>query len=106
LKAVHDQLERDFGQPLAGDIEKLLIGFSAKELAQAQEATFKILVDKLKAPDVCIRELALDNLRSLTGRDDLEYDPDRVKGAGLDAWQRLLERHELRPTAAFTKGVK
>ena len=43
-----------------------------------------------------IRELALDTLRRLTGRDDLGYDPDKPAGKGFDAWNDLLRRNELR----------
>jgi hypothetical protein len=103
IKAVHDQLERDFGPQQGGIIEKLLIGYNSRE---AQEATFKTLVDQLKAPDVGIRELALDNLRSLTGRDDLQYDPDKPDGPGLKAWRDLNDHHELRPAAAVGKAEK
>jgi hypothetical protein len=103
VKAVHDQLERDFGPQQGSAIEKLLIGFTAKD---AGEATFKGLVDQLRAPDVGIRELALDNLRSLTGRDDLQYDPDKFEGPGLKAWRDLSDHHELRPAAPVGKAEK
>jgi hypothetical protein len=104
-KALHDQLERDFGQPQAGTIEKLLIGYNAKEARD--EATYASLVKNLSAPDVAVRELALDNLRSLTGRTDLQYDPDQYEGPGLKAWRDLLRDHELRPAAAAaTKAEK
>ena len=46
-----------------------------------------------------IRELALDTLKRLTGRDDLGYDPDKPAGKGFDAWNDLLRRNELRPPA-------
>ena len=53
---------------------------------------------------VGIRELALDTLRRLTGRDDLGYDPDKPAGKGFDAWNDLLRRNELRtaPTPPAT----
>ena len=47
------------------------------------------------APSRGTRELVLDNLRSLTGRDSLEYDPDSPEGKGLKAWQDLLRKKEL-----------
>jgi hypothetical protein len=97
VKALHDQLEREFGQPQAGEIEKLLIGFNAKEARE--EATYARLVKDLSAPDVAVRELALDNLRSLTGRGDLQYDPDKFEGPGLKAWRDLLREHGLGPVA-------
>jgi hypothetical protein len=100
-KAVHDQLERDFGAAQAGILEKLLIGFNTKEARDP--ATYDGLVQKLSAPDVGVRELALDNLRSLTGRDDLQYDPDKFEGPGLNAWRQLNRDHELRPPAPLAK---
>jgi hypothetical protein len=102
-KAVRDQLEREFGSPQAATIEKLLIGYNPKE---ANEATYTTLVKSLAAPDVAVRELALDNLRSLTGRNDLQYDPDRFEGPGLSAWRDLLRDHELRPAAPAAKTEK
>ncbi len=103
-KAVHGQLERDFGPQQASTIEKLLIGFNTKD-ARA-ELTYKTLVTQLEAPEVGIRELALDNLRSLTGRDDLQYDPDKVRGPGLTAWQELNNHHELHRAAGAAKAEK
>jgi hypothetical protein len=104
VKAVHDQLERDFGPQHGTTIERLLIGFTAKDARD--ESTYKALVDQLKAADVGVRELALDNLRSLTGRDDLQYDPDKPDGPGLKAWRDLSEHRELRPAAAVSKAEK
>jgi hypothetical protein len=97
IKALHTQLERDFGASVAGTIEKLLIGFNAKEAKD--DATYALLVKHLSAPDVAVRELALDNLRSLTGRGDLQYDPDKFEGPGLKAWRDLLRDRELRAVA-------
>jgi hypothetical protein len=97
-KAVHDQLANDpqlSGQ--AATIEKLLIGYTPKEAGE--EATYAALVKHLSAPDVSVRELALDNLRSLTGRGDLQYDPDKFEGPGLKAWRDLLHDHALRAVA-------
>jgi hypothetical protein len=103
-KALHDQLEHDPQlQGQAATVEKLLIGFNSKEARE--ESTYALLVKHLSAPDVSVRELALDNLRSLTGRGDLQYDPDKFEGPGLKAWRDLLRDHELRaaaPAAAAT----
>jgi hypothetical protein len=101
-KALHDQLEREFGSPQAATIEKLLIGFNAREARD--EATYAALVKSLSAPEVAVRELALDNLRSLTGRNDLQYDPDKFEGPGLTAWSELLRQHELHPPAPAAKA--
>jgi hypothetical protein len=104
VKAVHDQLLSDLGEEQAKDVERLLIGFTPKEARD--EATFTNLVQQLKANYVGVRELALDNLRTLTGRDDLEYDPDKPEGRGQRAWSDLLRDHELRPAVPVGKAEK
>ena len=91
----------NFGAAQAENVEKLLVGFSPKEAKD--EATYEGLVQLLSGTDetlVGVRELALDNLQSLTGRDDLGYDPDKPEGKGLKAWKDLLHDHELHPPAA------
>ena len=47
-----------------------------------------------------MRELALDTLKRLTGRDDLGYDPDHPEGKGLNAWKELQRQGKLRFSAA------
>lgn len=97
-RELHSQLESTFGAELAERVEKLLVGFTAKEASE--EATYKKLVDDLSSPEVAVRELALETLQSLTGRDDLGYDPDHQTGKGLTAWKNLSNSHELKPVAA------
>jgi hypothetical protein len=103
-KLVHGQLIRDFGEDQATSVEKLLIGFTPEEARS--EATYNTLVKSLTSNEIAIRELALDNLRSLTGRDDLEYDPDKPEGRGLRAWQDLLRKREILPANAVGKAEK
>jgi len=88
-------LQNDFGEEFAATVEKLLVGYSAKEAREP--ATYTKLVDLLNSPEVAIRELALENLLTLTGRDDLGYDPDLPQGKGLRAWKDLDHSHELVP---------
>jgi hypothetical protein len=103
IKVVYDQLVRDFGEDQARILDKLLTGFTAKEARD--EATYTTLVKYLAAPDVGVRELALDNLRTLTGRDDLEYDADKFETSrGLNAWRELLKNHDLRPPTPAASG--
>jgi hypothetical protein len=99
-KALHDQLQNDLGVDLAAKVEKLLVGYTRKEARD--DSTYTALVQDLATDDpalVGVRELALSNLQALTGRDDLDYDPDRPEGKGLRAWKELLRNHELRPQA-------
>lgn len=97
-KAVRDELAKVFGAELAGSAEKLLQGFTADE--GSREATYVDLVRLLSTPELGTRELALQALMSLTGRDNLEYDPTKPEGKGLRAWQDLLLRKELLKNAA------
>ena len=53
---------------------------------------------------VGLRELALDTLKQLTGRDDLGYDPDHPDGKGLDAWKELQRQGKLRYSATRGKA--
>ncbi len=92
-KAVRDELAKVFGAELAGSAEKLLQGFTAEEATR--EATYAELVRLLSTPELGTRELALQSLMSLTGRDNLEYDPTKPEGKGLRAWQDLLLRKEM-----------
>jgi serine/threonine protein kinase/formylglycine-generating enzyme required for sulfatase activity len=93
LAAVRAQLVAVFGEK-ASVVEKLLIGFSSDEASRPQ--FFKQIVELLY-PDysVAVRELALDNLTELTGRDDLGYDPDHPTGPGLSAWVKLARQEAL-----------
>jgi hypothetical protein len=92
-KVVREELTKVFGADLAGPTEKLLMGFTADE--GSQEATYTELVRLLSTPELGTRELALQSLMLLTGRDNLEYDPTKPEGRGLKAWQDLLLRKEM-----------
>ncbi len=87
-KELRSQLQREFGDEEATIAEKLLVGYSPKQAGE--KATYKELVQLLGKADsaIGIRQLALDNLMELTGRDELEYDPEKPKGKGLKAWGR------------------
>ena len=98
LQDLREQLWNSYGPDLAAPVEKLLIGYTSTEARE--DETYTNLVQQLSNEDVGVRELALDNLRSLTGRDELNYDPDKPLGPGLKAWKDLLRDHELRPVAA------
>jgi hypothetical protein len=92
-KAVREALLRQYDQPWADINEKLLVGYRPEDAQD--EATMAKLVEYLSAPSRGTRQLALDNLRTLTGRgDNLEYDPDSPEGKGLKAWQDLVRKKE------------
>lgn len=95
MTTLREELKNVEGNERAGTVEKLLIGYSPKEAKEAD--TYTELVKLLNHGEVGVRELALLNLMSLTGRDSLQYDPDKPDGPGLEAWEQLLKSHELVP---------
>lgn len=96
LKRLREQLKQDFGENTSVIVEKLLTGFSGEE--SAVKETLPRLVELLspRTDSIGIRELALDNLKILTGRGDLGYNADDPEGEGLQAWRTLLNQGELR----------
>ncbi|WP_435010132.1 hypothetical protein P12x_001361 [Tundrisphaera lichenicola] len=96
-KVVREALVRQYGDSWAAISERLIIGFSPEEAKE--EATTEKLVEYLTAPSRGTRELAIDNLRAVTGRDSLEYDPDSPEGKGLKAWQDLIRKSESKPAS-------
>ena len=97
-KVVREALVRQYDQPWADITEKLLAGFRSEE-AKDEQTLIKLVEYLGSAPSRGTRELALDNLRSLTGRDSLEYDPDNPEGKGLKAWQDLVRKKEINKDA-------
>ncbi len=100
-RALHRELESFFGKDQGEKIEKLLVGYTDKEAKDPK--TYEGLVKLLESTDegaIGVRELALDNLETLTGRDDLGYDPAKPEGKGLRAWQDLQKNKELRQLSA------
>jgi len=100
---VRDQLAEEFGEETASFAGKMLIGFSPDEAAHPE--VYEQLVGLL-APaqeSIGVRELALDTLKRLTGRDDLGYDPDHPEGKGLSAWKDLQRQGKLRLAAPRAK---
>lgn len=83
------------GETWAALVVELLAGTAPEKARQRQ--TYVDLVSLLEHPDLGIRSLALDQLMHLTGRDSLQYDPDRPMGPGLDAWKSLLRSGEIQP---------
>jgi hypothetical protein len=101
---VREQLNEEFSERTGALVERMLVGYSPQEAANRE--IYPRLVGLL-APEqesVGIRELALDTLKRLTGRDDLGYDPDKPGGKGLEAWKDLLQRGQLHPISASPKA--
>jgi hypothetical protein len=96
-KRVQAQLDEEFGENVGAIAYHMLVGYTPDEVTKGD--IYPRLVGLLSSdqPSVGIRELALDTLKRLTGRDNLGYDPDHPSGKGLDAWNDLLRRNELKP---------
>ena len=94
---VRTQLDREFDDKLGASAQQMLIGYSPEDLAKGDVYQRLVSLMSPDQPKVGIRELALDSLRRITGRDDLGYDPDHPQGKGFDAWNDLLRRNELKP---------
>jgi len=104
-KAVRESLARQFDESWGPITGRLLVGFRPEDAKD--EPTMAKLVEYLStAPSRGTRELALDNLRLLTGRDTLEYDPDAPEGKGLKAWQDLVRKKEITKEARPAAGPR
>jgi len=101
---VRDQLVEEFGEETASFVGKMLIGFSPEEASNPQ--VYDQLVSLLPSgqESIGVRELALDTLKRLTGRDDQGYDPDHPDGKGLNAWKDLQRQGKLRYSAPRAKA--
>jgi hypothetical protein len=100
---VRDELIREFGEDTASTVGKMLMGFSPPEASSPE--VFEQLVGLLAPEQVHgVRELALDNLKRLTARDDLGYDPDHPEGKGLTAWKELQRQGKLRVSTPRPKS--
>jgi hypothetical protein len=101
---VREQLSEEFGDDTALFVEKMLIGITPDEASNPQ--IYERLVSLLgpERESVGIRELAIDTLKRLTGRDDLGYDPDHPEAKGLNAWKDLQKQGKLRYSATRGKA--
>ena len=98
-KDVHDQLVQEFGDRTAVLVEKMLVGYSEQEASKPELVKQLVGLLSPEQESIGVRELALDTLRRLTGRDDLGYSADHPEGQGLAAWNDLLARGELKVRA-------
>jgi hypothetical protein len=87
-RKLREQLEEEFGDKTSQIIEKLLIGVTKEEAAKSEA-----LVDLLSPRNnsLAVRELALDSLKVLTGRDELGYDPEHPDEKGYNTWKSALK---------------
>ena len=92
-RKLREQLEAEFSdnenKKTSQIIEKLLVGVTKEEAAKS-EALVDLLSPRNKS-SLAVRELALDNLKTLTGRDDLAYDPEHPDEKGYNAWKSALK---------------
>ena len=95
-KQLRASLVEELGDQTGQTVEKLLIGYSRDEAARKE--TQQRLVEMLSPRDqsLAVRELALDNLKNITGRDDQGYDPDNPDEKGYNAWKSLLNKDEIK----------
>jgi hypothetical protein len=94
---VRPALDQQFGENLGDVAMHLLAGYTPEEAARPDLYVHLVGLISPDQSSVGIRELAIETLKGLTGRDDLGYDPDKPAGRGFDAWNNLLQRNELRP---------
>lgn len=94
-KRLREQLDEDFGLAQGQVIEKLLIGYTPEEAAKKK--TLTDLVTNLLNPSLAIRELAIDNLKTLTAQDDLGYDPDHPDEKAVGSWRSAVNKEPARP---------
>jgi hypothetical protein len=97
---VREQLVEEFGEDTASVAGKMIVGFSTQEAASQQLIAQLVKMLSPEEVNVGVRELALDTLKRLTGRDDQGYDPDHPEGKGLSTWVDLERQGKLRPAAA------
>ena len=93
----------EFGEETASFVGKMLIGFSPEEASNPQVYRTARRPARTGTGSIGVRELALDTLKRLTGRDDLGYDPDHPEGKGLNAWKDLQRQGKLRFSAPRAK---
>jgi len=96
-KQLRASLGEEFGDQTGQIVEKLLIGYAPDEAARKE--THLRLVELLSPRDqsLALRELALDNLKNISGRDDQGYDPENPDEKGYNAWKSLLNKDEIKP---------
>jgi formylglycine-generating enzyme required for sulfatase activity len=90
LNSVRRQLVVEVGEEKATIVGQMLVGFSSIDAVSPPIRKRIVALLSSDEKSVGIRELAIDTLTQLTGRDNLEYDPDHPEEKGLSAWRRKL----------------
>lgn len=93
--ALRAQLDQFNGADWGATVDNLLAPLGVPPTRE----TYEVLVRLLANADVGVRELAIERLMALSGRDALGYDPDRPEGNALKAWQGLMREGRLGPAA-------
>ncbi len=91
---MRDQLSEEFGEERLALVEKMLDVHSRADAANAELLGRLVVLLEPEQESLGLRELALDDLKRMTGRDDLGYDPDHPQGRGLAAWRDIARRVE------------
>jgi hypothetical protein len=93
-RQLRGQLEEEFGEKTGQTIERLLIGIPKDQATKTENLTDLL---SPRNSSLAVRELALDNLKTQTGRDDLGYDPDHPDEKGYNTWKTLLKEGDPKP---------
>jgi hypothetical protein len=97
VKRSNEPLAEEFGDGPARVIQKLLVGYSPEEISKKE--TLERLVDHIspREQSLAVRELALENLRTISGKTDQGYDPENPDDKSFKLWKDLLTKGELKP---------
>jgi len=101
---MRDQLAEEFGQERLPFVLKMIEGHPRSESANADLLSQLVLLLGPEQESLGLRELALDDLKRITGRDDLGYDPDQPEGRGLAAWRELARRAQEKAQSTGLRG--
>jgi hypothetical protein len=90
------QLEDDFGEQAGRALEKLLIGYSADEAAKKETHQRLLEYASPRSPSLPLRELAIENLKTITGRDAKGYDPEAPDEKAYNGWKSQFTQGEIK----------
>ncbi len=91
---MRDQLSEEFGDERLSLVQKMLDVHTRAEAANPSQLLQLVALLEPAQDSLGLRELALDDLKRMTGRDDMGYDADHPEGRGLTAWREIARRAE------------